>query len=291
MMPPPPTQWRLIWSHHLPAADNMAVDEAIFEHVAAGDAPPTLRIYGWEPPGVSLGYFQSLQPGVDRAAVRRYGYGLVRRPTGGRAIIHHHEVTYSVCIRIADLAAGSSVLESYRAISRGIEQGLACLGVPARLLAERRERGGPSARPAEGGAAHQLPTVCFAKAAAGDMVVEGRKIVGSAQMRRNGAILQHGSIPIRIDLQEHLDILGAAGAEADGEQAALRRAAVGVADALGRDVPFEDLGRAVVVGFTQAFGVELPQQELAAGEQSRAAELVLTKYGTEAWNETPGRRG
>jgi lipoate-protein ligase A len=259
----------------------MAVDEAIFEAVARGDAPPTLRIYGWQPPGVSLGYFQALEPGVNRDAILRRGYGLVRRPTGGRAIIHHYEVTYSVCIRLADLDSGPSVLESYRVISRGIEAGLTLLGVPASI---------PGKRLPAASKGRELPTVCFAKAGAGDMLVEGRKIVGSAQMRRDGAVLQHGSIPIRIDLEEHLEILGGAHAQADAEQRALRQAACGVADVIGRDVSFEELGSRIVEGFSQAFRCHLNRTPLTPAEEARAQELVETKYGTEQWNATPGRR-
>lgn len=259
----------------------MAVDEAIFEAVAAGQVPATLRIYGWEPPGVSVGYFQALEPGVNREAIMRRGYGLVRRPTGGRAIIHHHEVTYSVCIRLSDLESGQSVLESYRAISRGIEAGLTLLGVPASI---------PGKRLPTTSKGRELPTVCFAKAGGGDMLVDGRKIVGSAQMRREGTVLQHGSIPIRIDLEEHLEILGGVHAEAEAEQRALRQAACGVADAIGRDVSFEELGNSIVTGFARAFACQLRRCDLTAEEQTRVAQLVATKYGTEEWNATPGRR-
>jgi lipoate-protein ligase A len=272
--------WRLIWSDPLPAADNMAVDQAIFEQVAAGLQPPTLRIYAWVPPGVSVGFFQSLDRGINLEAVARYGYGLVRRPTGGRAILHHHEVTYSFCIPVAQVQAGNSVIASYRTISRGVEAGLTLLGVPAAIPGERHAA-------AKG---RDLPTVCFAKAAGGDMLVEGRKIVGSAQMRRDGCILQHGSIPIRIDLAEHLELLGAAGADSEREQAALRQAAVGVAEVLGRDVSFAELGQAVVRGFSEAFGKSLPSCQLTQEEKARTAQLVETVYGTEEWNQRPGKR-
>lgn len=269
---------RLIRSGLLPAAENMAVDEAIFEAVAAGDAPPTLRIYGWQPPGVSLGCFQAVDERVNLPAIAARGYGLVRRPTGGRAIIHHHEVTYSVCIRAAALQGGGSVLRSYRELSRGIEAGLALLGLPA-CIAPRDGKRPP--KPAG------LPAVCFAGALGGDMTVDGRKIVGSAQMRRAGAILQHGSIPLCIDLQEHAEILGGP----DGADASvLRHAALGVADALGREVTFDELAAALEAGFADAFGVELVPADLSPGERARAEQLVADKYANDEWNLTPGRR-
>lgn len=269
---------RLIRSGPLPAADNMAVDEAIFEAVAAGLAPATLRIYGWQPPGVSLGYFQAVDEHVNLAAIAARGYGLVRRPTGGRAIIHHHEVTYSVCIRASALESGGSVLQSYRELSRGIEAGLALLGLPACIAPRDRER---PRKPAG------LPAVCFAGALGGDMTVDGRKIVGSAQMRRGGAILQHGSIPLRIDLEEHAEILGGPGG---ADAAVLRHAALGVGDALGREVSFAELAAAVEAGFAQAFGLELIPEDLSPGERARAERLVADKYATDEWNLTPGKR-
>lgn len=313
MPQPGPTPWRLIFSGHLSGAENMAVDEAIFEAVAARQAPPTLRLYGWEPPAVSLGYAQALDERVKRAEICRRGYGLVRRPTGGRAIIHHHEVTYSVCVRLADLSAGRSVMQSYRELSRGVECGLALLGVPAMMPSRQRERSGaaggagghsgeePAGGRAGGGArghsggcaadrGRDLPTVCFARTAGGDMVAEGRKIVGSAQMRRSEAVLQHGSIPLRLDPEEHLALLGGGASAGEGERSALRRAAVGVAEVLGRDVSFEELAGAVARGFSEALGIELTQEALSPAEAVRARELVRLKYATDAWNLTPGRR-
>ncbi|MBP8952727.1 MAG: lipoate--protein ligase family protein [Armatimonadetes bacterium] len=272
--------WRLVWSGFAPADVNMAVDEMLFEQVAEGDAPPTLRIYGWEPPGVSIGFAQDLEQGVDLEAVQRRGYGLVRRPTGGRAIIHRDEVTYSVCIRVGHLACGDSVVASYREISRGIEAGLALLGVGAGIPDGRRDS---PRKPAD------LPSICFASSLGGDMEVAGRKIVGSAQMRRSGAILQHGAIPITLDPAEHLEILGKHPRDA-GNANGLSHHATTVAEVLGRSVCFDELGRAVVSGFAEAFGVLIAEQPLTDSEQARTAELVESKYGTERWTRTRGRR-
>ncbi|NSW58482.1 MAG: lipoate--protein ligase family protein [Armatimonadetes bacterium] len=272
--------WRLVWSGFAPADVNMAVDETLFEQVAGGSAPPTLRIYGWDPPGVSIGFAQDLEQGVDLEAVQRRGYGLVRRPTGGRAIIHRDEVTYSVCIRVDQLACGDSVVASYREISRGIEAGLALLGVSAGIPAGRRDS---SRKPVD------LPAICFASSLGGDMEVAGRKIVGSAQMRRSGAILQHGSIPITLAASEHLEILGKRPSDV-GDANGLSRHAATVAEVLGRRVSFDELGRAVVSGFAEAFGVLIAEQPLTDEERARAAELVETKYGAESWTRTRGRR-
>jgi len=216
------TNWRLIEDGYHDGAWNMAVDEALMLAVAHGEAPPTLRLYGWRPAAVSLGYFQAAAEGLDHGEIARLGFGLVRRPTGGRAILHDDEVTYSVTIPEAEVPHGHSVMASYRVISRGVEAGLQMLGVGAQLVdkrpappggaeCERRAEGSESEASSPLGATSSpavpaktgLPTVCFAKASRCDMVVDGRKIVGSAQVRRQGAILQHGSVPMTIDLAAH----------------------------------------------------------------------------------------
>ena len=273
--------WRVVWTPLAPAALNMAIDEAIAESVESHRSPPTLRIYGWQPPAVSLGYAQALDANVNLQAVLDRGYDLVRRSTGGRAVIHNHEVTYSVAVPPARLACGASVVASYREISRGVELGLTLLGLRACI---------PHLPDARRASTRSLPTICFAKTIGGDMVVDGRKIVGSAQLRRPGVILQHGSVPIHIDPAEHVDILGSSDATAAAQRRIVARAAVGVADALGRPVSFQELGEAIIAGFRQALGVDLIQRELSDHEAARAQELVTVKYGTDAWTSTPGRR-
>jgi lipoate-protein ligase A len=271
------TDWRLIEDEHRDGAWNMAVDEAIMLAVAAERVPPTLRLYGWDPAAVSLGYFQDADEGVDRAAIARLGFGLVRRPTGGRAILHDDEVTYSVAIREADIPHGHSVMGSYRVISRGIEAGLQRLGVGAQLVDKR-----PNVPEAKAG---ELPTVCFAKASRCDMVVDGRKIVGSAQVRRDGAILQHGSVPMTIDLDDHAAVMPGVA----GNSEKLSDAACGVADALGRCITFGELAAAIVAGFPEALGVELTTAALTPDELAEAERLYRDKFSTDQWNLSRGK--
>ena len=260
----------------------MAVDEAMMQAVSDG-AAPTLRLYGWRPAAVSLGYFQSPDEGIDREQVMARGYGLVRRPTGGRAILHDDEVTYSVAIRESEVPHGHSVMQSYRYISRGVEAGLQRLGVGAQLVDKRP--GPVGKRPGQQGAeaeakAADLPTVCFAKASRCDMVVDGRKIVGSAQVRRNGVILQHGSVPMTIDLAAHAAVMPGVA----GKPEALDAAACGVSDSIGREVSFEELAEAIVEGFREALGVELSEGGLTDGERSAVEARCRDKYGSDEGN-------
>ncbi len=273
------TAWRLLRSGCADGATNMAVDEAIAAAVARGDRPPTLRLYGWRPPAVSLGCFQPLDEGIDLAAINARGWALVRRPTGGRAILHADELTYSVCVRQDDIRGGHSTMESYREISRGIIAGLERLGGQVAL---GDGVGARSSAPAEGAAR----PICFAKTARCDLQAQGRKVVGSAQMRRDGGILQHGSIPITIDLAEQTAVMP--GGDRRVALRVLAGAAMSVSELLGRPVSYEELADAVVRGFAEALGVDLREEALSAEERAVAARLRAEKYATREWTQRPG---
>jgi lipoate-protein ligase A len=274
--------WRLLESGYADGPTNMAVDEAILWAVAAHVAPPTLRLYGWRPAAVSLGYFQEVEGQVDRAEIARRGWGLVRRPTGGRAILHDHEVTYSVVLPAADLERGDSVMASYREISRGLELGLQALGLAAAL-------GETLSDPAHRDSARDLPAVCFAQAGRGDLVAEGRKVVGSAQVRREGVILQHGSVPIALNLEDQVAVMPGPRERPESRER-LARAAQGLGDLLGQPLSFERLRQALIQGFAEAFALSLEPAPLSPAEQEKVEELLATKYATDAWNlRAPGR--
>ncbi len=180
------TDWRLIESGAADGPTNMAVDEAIAAAVTRGDRPPTLRLYGWRPPAVSLGYFQPLDAGIDVAAARARGYDIVRRPTGGRAILHADELTYSVCVRQEAIRGGHSTMQSYREISRGVIAGLELLGARVTLGDDAGERAARTA-------ADAARPICFAKTARCDLQAAGRKVVGSHpdHHRRRGPDRRH----------------------------------------------------------------------------------------------------
>ena len=277
------TDWRLVISGASTGARNMAVDEAIFRARAEGLVPPTLRLYCWQPPAVYLGRFQELDERVDVEAIRARGYDIVRRPTGGRAILHADELTYSVVVREEDVAGGGALMSSYREISRGIEAGLALFGVDASLGKEKDEGGAK---------ADSLPTICFAKAARCDLVADGRKVVGSAQTRSRGTILQHGSIPLSMGLDDLLAVLpGRPTEDLETRRQKVAAAAIGVRDLLGQPITVEQLEAAVRMGFESALSVKLTQTELTPGELAWADELETDKYGADTWTyKTPPRR-
>jgi lipoate-protein ligase A len=242
----------------------MAIDEALLRARLAGEAPPTVRCFGWRPPAVSLGYGQPLD-GIDQAACARLGIGLVRRPTGGSAILHEDpalELTYSVVARRDDFPGADDLLETYRVLGSGLAAGLRRLGVEAEVVPLVRERPGPA------------PTFCFARTGAYEIAVGGRKLVGSAQRRQGGGFLQHGSLLL------------------DTDPGRLRAVFCGVADplagittvaaVLGRRPGFDEVADALAAGLAGVLGPLRPGG-LSPAETARVEQLVTEKYGTEAW--------
>lgn len=184
-------QWRLIRSGFQTGAMNMALDEALLHAVANGASGPVLRFYRWRPATVTLGYAQSVSRDIDLEICRRAGLDVVRRSTGGRAVLHDNEVTYSVIAPSVSGLFGSSVLDSYRVISDVLQNALQRLGLQAQLVSGRPRSGQQEVSKA----------VCFSAPSQYELVIDDRKIVGSAQKRHGQAFLQHGSIPLEMDLK------------------------------------------------------------------------------------------
>lgn len=261
------------------AARNMAVDEAILREVGRGQAPPTLRFYRWEPAALSVGRFQAVHGQIRLDALAEARLGLVRRPTGGRAVLHADEVTYAVALpEAAGLPA--SVTEAYRLLSAGLAEGLRLLGVRPEFLRPAR----PS-RPVPGGqagagrpSARELSSLCFEAPSWYELGVAGRKLVGSAQLRRFGGLLQHGSLPLRIDR-------ALVGRLVEGAAAPHRvlEAATSLQEALGRPVAFEEVAAALQEGVARALGWRLEPGALSPEEEALARRLEAEKYGTDRW--------
>jgi len=173
--------WRLVVDPPATGAENMARDRELLDELVRGDRPATLRFYGWNPACISLGLGQRDEV-LDMEAVRAAGLDVVRRPTGGQALLHDRELTYSVVASQQDPAVGGTLMQSYHAISEALLAGLRDLGVSG-------EGAACEPRPASG-----LTPICFASASAEEVLVEGRKLIASAQWRSRGAFLQHGSL-------------------------------------------------------------------------------------------------
>jgi lipoate-protein ligase A len=267
--------WRLLVDAPAGGAWNMAVDEVLLDGVAAGCAPPTLRFYEWRPACVSLGYFQPFGV-VDLDGCRALGVEVVRRPTGGRAILHDRELTYSVALPALVLGDDGGVLPSYYRLSLALQEGLRRLGVAATLAPESAASGSPDHGP-----------VCFDRPSAHEILLGGRKLVGSAQVRRGGAILQHGSILIepRLDkLRECLRLSddSARPSDADG-RARIEDGVAGLSD-VGAFEPAQIAG-AIAQAFAARFGVTLMDAPLERDEMAAARALAASKYQSAGWTQ------
>ena len=181
-------------------AYNMAVDEELLARAQAGERTPVLRLYTWDPPAVSLGRFQKIEEAVDVDACRKYGFDIVRRITGGRAVLHRDELTYSVVSRTDNPLFPPSVHGTYKIIAAGLLAGLRNLGIPAEMVS----RGGRFAQLVNKKDANPA---CFSSPSWYEIVVNGKKIIGSAQRRLSGAFLQHGSILISYDQKLEAEVL------------------------------------------------------------------------------------
>ena len=241
----------------------MAIDEAIWQGVAEGRVPPTLRLYAWEPPCLSLGRHQSADE-VDREALAAAGYGLVRRPTGGRAILHIDELTYSVAAPLTDPRVRGDILTSCQRLSQGLLAALALLGVQATAHQQK-----PSA---------DIGPVCFETPGEFEIVVGGRKLIGSAQARGRGALLQHGALPLTGDIARICRFL-----TVPPDPTRVRSGATTLAEVLGREVSWDEAARAVADGFAHALGIQLEKGELTPWEVTVAQQLRQEKYTSDTW--------
>lgn len=263
-------QWRLMHDMATLGTHNMAVDEAIMRAVARREQPPTLRLYAWQPPCLSLGYGQRVGD-VDWAALAVHGYNCVRRTTGGRAILHTDELTYSLTLPLDDPLALGDVMESYREISRALLVALQRLGAQPR--SERMADGVKATDP-----------VCFETPSHYEITVNGKKLIGSAQARRGGGLLQHGTLPLTGDIARICDVLVyESDAARESAKAHVRQRATTLTEALGADVTWNEAGASVVEGFAQTFDIEFAAGELSTHEQDEASRLTRDTYANHEW--------
>ena len=266
--------WRLIPYQSHDAFLNMAIDEAIFRETLKNKRPPTLRFFGWRPAAVSIGYFQNVQKEIHVGRCRSAGVDIVRRITGGKAVYHQDEVTYSLAAGSREGLFPDNIVRTYEMISSCLARGLAELGISA-SLAET----GVSRRKTE------RPPCCFAEPAGRELLVDGRKICGSAQTRSHGGFLQHGSLLMTFDPAATASLIRS---PAPPEQ--LRSSVVGVNELIGVPVSAERLCEALRKGFCDGLGIDFAPGELTQEERAFGARLTK-KYESGAWTLTRKKEG
>jgi len=251
----------------------MAVYEAILEHIGRGESTPTLRRYAWTPACLSLGHAQPFAD-VDMQRLNDHGWEVVRRATGGRAILHTDELTYSVIAPSNEPRVEGSVLESYNRLAQALLLAVQKLELPV----ETKE-----GKPTE---AFPLNPVCFEVPSTYEITVDGKKLIGSAQARKKEGVLQHGSLPLTGDLTRICQALVFENESAReiASQRLLERATT-VESALGRTVTWDEAAHAFIHAFETQLGLNLVNGELSESESKRAEELVEEKYAHPSWTE------
>ena len=252
--------WRFIDSGNGSAAFNMALDEALLNWQSKGKIPPVIRFYGWDPATLSIGYFQKAEKEIDLEAVKKLGLGFVRRPTGGRGVLHEHELTYSVIVSESHPKMPKSVTEAYRVISEGILKGFHQLGLDAYFAVPKTEEEREALK-----SPHSA--VCFDAPSWYELVVEGRKVAGSAQTRQKGVILQHGSILLDLDEDKLFSLFKYPNDRVrERMQRAFKNKAVAINDISPRRITLEEAKTAFQKGFDEGLDIHLEPYELTEDE-------------------------
>ncbi|RBW70589.1 lipoate--protein ligase family protein [Bacillus taeanensis] len=269
--------WYFIDSGLCSPAYNMALDEALLDWHSKGEILPTIRFYGWNPATLSVGYFQKVEKEIDLEEVRKNEFGLVRRPTGGRAVLHDQELTYSVIVSEDHPEMPRTVTEAYRVISEGILEGFRLLGLDAYFAVPRTE---------EEKQALKTPrsSVCFDAPSWYELVVEGRKVAGSAQTRQKGVILQHGSILLDID-EDKLFSLFKFSSERVKErmQRNFKNKAVAINALSETRITLEETRKAFKEGFERGLNIELKPYQLTAEQEEVVQKIAKERYENDQW--------
>ncbi|MFH1336004.1 MAG: biotin/lipoate A/B protein ligase family protein [Candidatus Zixiibacteriota bacterium] len=277
--------WRVISTGYNDAFFNMALDEALLISCQKSNSPPILRLYQWKPPGISLGYSQGTAKTVDLKKCRDIHIDVVRRITGGRAVLHESELTYSVCASASEFPElGRNTLQTYRIISQALLESLLIIGIEGEWVKPARELESSSS-----------PTMvakpCFVSTSRYEITVNGRKLIGSAQRRfcahldlsAKESFIQHGSILTGTGRYNLADFLPP---EGSGEKIKLdlEGSSTNLKEILKRELESRELISALKTGFSKIFDAEMTDSSISAEEFNRACVLKKSKYKTSQWN-------
>ena len=255
---------------------NMAMDEALLNFVSRGEIDPVVRFYTWNPATLSVGYFQRLKKEIDIDKVKEKGFGVVRRQTGGRGVLHDKELTYSVIVPESHPNMPSTITEAYRVISEGLLEGFKLLGFDAYFAIPRSKEEREKLK-------QPRSAVCFDAPSWYELVVEGRKIAGSAQTRQKGVILQHGSLLQDVDVDELFDMFIF---KNDRLKEKMKKAfvdkAVAINDISDRHISIEEMEKAFEEGFKKGLNIEFKPLSLTENQLAEV-KVLEEKYRSEEW--------
>ncbi|UCB53165.1 MAG: lipoate--protein ligase family protein [Candidatus Zixiibacteriota bacterium] len=277
--------WRIISTGAKDAFFNMALDEALLHSCQNGWSPPVLRLYLWSPPAVSLGYSQRTSKTVDLKRCRDRGIQVVRRITGGRAVLHQDEITYSVCASTDDFPQlGHNTLQTYQKISTALLESLRFLGVEGEWVKPPSNHNPSSRHPGQS-------KPCFASSSRYEITVGGRKLIGSAQRRfslpsvqgTRRSFIQHGSILTGKGEQSLAELLPGDLA-VEKMRRTLENSATDLEQIVKRRIEPKEMASALKMGFAKVFASRMEDSEVSSEELEAASTLKEKKYLRDEWN-------
>lgn len=271
-------QWYFINSGPSSPSFNMALDEALLTWHSENRIPPVIRFYEWSPATLSIGYFQKVYKDIDLESVKKLGLGFVRRPTGGRAVLHEAELTYSIIVTEQHPKMPVTVTEAYRILSEGLLLGFQQLGLQANFsIPDTEEKQQDLKKPKS--------AVCFDAPSWYELVVEGKKVAGSAQTRQKGVILQHGSILLELDEEKLLSVFKF---QSDDQKEKMKQKlpekAVAINQLMKHPVTIKNCVDAFKKGFEEALDIELVPYNLTEEQIQFVRKIELEKYANDEWN-------
>lgn len=258
-------KWRFIKSGLCDPYTNMAIDEAILIAHDSEYNLPTLRVYGWRSPAFSLGYFQNAEKALNLEKCKKEGVLFVRRITGGGAIFHDQELAYSLTCFKDEIDAFGSIKEVFMKICLFLLNAYKRLGLKPYFSKEIKESN------------VEKNSFCFASCQDYDIVINGKKIGGNAQKRKKGLIFQHGSVPLRLKMDDFLPFLR-------DKPERLEEKSCSLEEVLGKKISFIEFEKILKESFEETFSVDLIEQDLTAKEKKLAFKLKEGKYSTPDWN-------
>ncbi|WP_075982279.1 lipoate--protein ligase family protein [Bacillus massilinigeriensis] len=271
-------KWLFIDSGNCSPFYNMALDEALLDWHSHGEIPPIIRFYGWDPPTLSIGYFQKVEKEINLEAVKQNNLGFVRRPTGGRGVLHDHELTYSVIVTEEHPNMPKTVTEAYKVISEGILRGFQNLGLDAYFAVPKTDQEKDALKSPKS-------AVCFDAPSWYELVVEGRKVAGSAQTRQKGVILQHGSILLDLDEEKLFSLFNYPNEQVrERMQKGFKDKAIAINDLSSRRIEIGEAKIAFKKGFEEGLNLELEPYVLTKEQNIYVHKLAKEKYENEDWN-------
>ena len=265
--------WSFLNSGSHDAATNMAIDEALLHFHSEGKIKPTIRFYQWNDPSLTVGHFQNVDKTIDFQGVKKHGCDFVRRLTGGSAVLHDDELTYSIIVKEDHPKIPRSVNKAYYVLSQGLLEGYRNLGIDADFAIPEREL------------LRKRSAVCFEKPAIYEMIVDGKKISGNAQTRKNGVLLQHGSVPMSFDINMLFDLFKFPSERVKERQMmAFEKKAISINDITKKVHTYDMLAEAFLQGFQKSLNVKTEPLEFTEEQWKYIHYLAETKYRTKEWN-------